>query len=595
MARIPGVPDPTVNEAPLPTPYERPFATPEAQGAGLGTELTRAGGVAEDLAREWRQKADTSAVLGAQAQAKAAYNDLILDPVKGYSSLRGADAMKGRDAVLQKFNQRMQEISQGLSNDEQRLHFAQTAKAIQQQGYAHVASHEGLEQERYMQAQFRGNLDQTMVTMENPATVSDPAALKAQIDSLFQAGIDEAKRRYGQNASKDAVASVVVPELQKAALGTMEAAISTQDPTIAKAAFDQVGKYMVTNHQRFYAGLVEKLSTQAAVASQTRQIISSSAVSVPIPGGDPIAHIDGTQVAAKVAALPPETPHLGDIIKSTETEQARQGKVWEAATGTILGRVGSAALLGGGFDLDRAKPQDVEWLRVNAYSDLLKLRQQETKANSKQSEEAFSGFASDLAAHRDVYVNMSVPELEKHTLDLGMNGKDRVRALKLFQGVQQGQLAEKINQTVGDELKKAFEYDQQARDQLHGRLLDATTKFVDTWKASTEGKVPPTEKIREFVASELVAGKVGDVHWYWDPRMRRIEYETTPEYKGKPFTPLNSTGPAPQPPVTAATPVPRGTIQRPTGFAGYRSSPDGKTRFPADAQGKRLGPDEPAP
>src|SRR5712671_2018495 len=249
MANIPepGLPD--VVPQPLPTPYQSTAGvTPEAFGAGAGRSIERIGGVAHDLYQQERQYADTAAVLGAEARAKDALNKIILDDQTGYRSLHGADAVAGRDPALQQFQKAVTDAGSTLTNDAQRLHFDRLAQTIQEEGFRWAIHHDVTEQERYAQSNFRGNVDQTMVTMENPAIVSDKAALAKQIDSLFQTGIEEARRRYGQGASKDAIASVVVPELQKAAYGTMQAAVgmseSSGNPDFAKQALDQVGRYL---------------------------------------------------------------------------------------------------------------------------------------------------------------------------------------------------------------------------------------------------------------------------------------------------------------------------------------------------------------
>src|SRR5947209_2810789 len=103
MARILPVPDPTASTAPVPTPYERPFATPEGQGAGLGDVAEQAGRVVEGYARDATEKANTAAVLGAIGKGQAALNTFILDDRNGYASLRGSDAMAGREQAQKQF------------------------------------------------------------------------------------------------------------------------------------------------------------------------------------------------------------------------------------------------------------------------------------------------------------------------------------------------------------------------------------------------------------------------------------------------------------------------------------------------------------
>jgi hypothetical protein len=63
------------------------------------------------------------------------------------------------------------------------------------------------------------------------------------------------------------------------------------------------------------------------------------------------------------------------------------------------------------------------------------------------------------------------------------------------------------------------------------------------------------------VEAELVSGKVKDVHWYYDPRVTRLEYQRTNAYRGKSFEPFDTAAKTiPEPPkgppeVHAATPA----------------------------------------
>jgi hypothetical protein len=598
MARILPVPDQSVGVQALPVPYEHPYATPGAQGAAYGDVAEQAAGVAEAYARDAKQKADAAAVIGAAGKAKAALNTFILDPEQGYASLRGSDAMAGRAPALDKFGKALGEVSSGLTADQQRM-FAPHALTIQEQAFAHVVQHETLEQERYSQAQFRGNVDQTMVIAENPAVVASPAALREQYDSLFQTGIAEARRRFGQNASKDAIASVLVPELQKAALGTMNAAVASQDPAVAKAAYDQVGKYLVTDHQRFYAGVVDKLVTQKQVAQQTGALLRYAATSVAMPDGDPIARVDGAKLSAALAALPEDTPHLAEITRSAEQQEQQHAKVWSGAVGTVYQRVESAALQGGPFDLSRpgVSAQDLEWLRVNAPGELIKLRREEGKVDSAEAKAASADARSDLMAdmanpgRRDFYMNLTVPEFTKLTVDNGLGPQDRDKARTTFLAILKGGQEEKTNRLVAEQLASALPTQKQQRDKLQGPLHDKTSEFIESWKAQTQGKGPKDDEIRIFINRELVNVKVPGTGLIFNDRMRRVLFETNPAMAGRTAVPVDTDIPAPAPAtVRAATPA-----AAPAQPTLYRYSPDRKRRVPVDASGKQLGPIEDVP
>ena len=571
MARIPVVQEPSVRPEGLPTAYQRPFATPQGQGAGFGELLDRGAGLATQYVLDAREKGDAAQIQGAWGAGQDLLNKQILDPEKGYTSLRGKDAMDAREKVLGDYNKGLNQINEGLTPEQQTM-FAPHLRTLKEQGFTHAISHESVEMERYAQGNFKGNVDATMETMQQPTVTADPASLKGQVDNLYQAGIDEAKRRYGKDAGKDAITSVVTPMLQQAALGGMQAALvqaeQSGNPEIAKNAFDVLGKYLLTNHQKQIGGMVDALTAKVAIQKGAQDIIGGATDSVMVPGGDPVARVNGGKVAASMASLKDDTPHLSEIQDAVEKKQARLGRVWDSAAGTVFQRVEGAAMAGGGFDLDRASPVDKEWLRQNAPDLLLKLQKEDERGDrtgrALESKEAWSALAADMAAHPDVYKELSVPEFTKLTTDQGVGPLDRIKALSLFTAVQKAGQSEKINTTVHDQLLKAMPRTGQApqRDKLQGPLLDAANKFVEDWKAGSEGKLPPTEKIRAFIDAEMASGTVKDTGRWWDDSARRIEYETNPAYKGKEFRPANANAPQPPAvpvrgalPVQAATPV----------------------------------------
>jgi hypothetical protein len=568
MARIPVVQEPSVRTEGLPTPYARPFATPQGEGAGFGQLLEQGAGVAAQYLQEARQKADAANIQGAWGAGQDLLNKTILDPEKGYSSLRGDDAMKGREKFLGDYNKGLDQINEKLTPDQQRM-FEPHLRALREQGFTHTISHESVEMERYAQANAKGNIDSTMETMQMPQIIADPVQLKAQVDKLFQASIDEGKRRYGTSASKEALSSVIDPALQTAALGGMQAALAQAqaagDPTIASNAFGVLGKYLLKNHQKQIGGMVEALTAKKAIADGAQAVISGATTSVILPDGGQVARVDGGKVAGGVADLKDDTPHLSEIQDAIEKKQARLNKVWDAAAGTVYQRVEGDALKGGGFDLDRSSAVDKEWLRKNAPDLLLKLQKEEDRgtraAATRESHDAYSELMLDMDARREFYKDFSVPQFGKWAIDHGVAGLDLDKARKHFADVQKGGLSETINKTVAESLMNVFPDDKETQKHLQGDLLDATKEFVENWQKATQGQTPKTKDIRQFVEAELVSGKVKDVHWYYDPRVTRLEYQRTNAYRGKSFEPFDTAAKTiPEPPkgppeVHAATPA----------------------------------------
>lgn len=587
MARIAAVPEPSAETDRLPTPYQAPYVTPEGEGAGFGRVMEQAGTVLAGYAKDAKERADTTAEVAAFANGQHVINSAVTDDRTGYVSLRGKDAIDARDKTLETVNKQLDAVNSGLSPDQQRR-FAPRLQQLKEETQRTVINHESREIQAYSTAQYKGAVDETVKSMQAPDVVTDPDSLQAKVSNLYQVGIDEAKRRYGQNASKDAISAVVTPELQNASLAAMQAAVAQADaagdPTIAKKAFDVLGKYMVTNHQQQFAKFVGALTAKDEISKNSRGIVASSVDSVPVPGADPVARVDDTRFAKILATIAPDSKYAAEIEAAANKQRETLGKVWNAAAGTVYHRVESDAMQGGGFDLSRAKTADVEWLRINDPDAHLKLIHEDQKgdkaATSQASAEAYSSLAADMAAHPDVYKEMSAPQFTKLSVDQGVGARDRVKALNLFEATQKAGLSEKINATVRDQILSALPNtgDAPDRDALHGPVLDAATKWVDNYKAGAEGKLPKTDEIRQFIDSELATVKVvGSSGRFWpDGTVRRIEYERNAAYRGLtavPVDPSVQTAPA-IPQVQAATPVAPPARQPPV--PGAKHITDGK-------------------
>src|SRR5436305_4569699 len=151
---------------------------------------------------------------------------------------------------------------------------------------------------------------------------------------------------------------------------------------------------------------------------------------------------------------------------------------------------------------------------------------------------------------------MSVPEFVKLSADRGLGATDRDKARKVFDVVQKTGQSEKVNKTVAEQLATAFPGTGNAkrRTALQGMLLDAATDFAARWKADTEGKVVPTDKLRQFIDAELVKGKVQGTGILFNDAATRLEYQRNPKYQGKVFEPSDAAATAiPQTPANAPT------------------------------------------
>lgn len=595
MAGIPGVPDPRAATAPLPGVYEQPYASAEAQGAGVGRLVERGAQMAGDFAREAKAKADMSQVLGAVASGKDALNKIILDDQSGYSSLRGADAMAGRQKALEAFDKSMAQARARLTDDQRRM-FEPHALSIHEQAFSHVISHEAQEQERYSQAQFRGNLDATMETMQKPAILSDSGALRLQVDSLYQAGIDEARRRYGADASKDAISAVVTPELQKAALGGMQAALAqaeqSGDPTVAQNALKTLGGYLITGHQKQFAGMVEAMTAKVVILADARRIVGGSVESLAVPGGDPVAQVDGAKFAALIAAIPDDAPHREEIVKAAEASRDRLQKALDGAVSKVVSRVLAAGDpdATGDFRLDRpsVSAADRQWLRRVDEKKLIALRDMEdkgrrqtTREDDHQSQRNYNNLITqmmDAKARRQDWGQMSPDEFRSRLLDDsqypgGFTDKWTKAANSAFAKLKGeiGKPEEPIQASVNEVLKAVFKTNPNGAKDYVGPVHDAIVRFIDSEKQKHNGVAPDIATVRAFGEKELAKGsitKIGEAPGWLDFNSTRlVDFERKPEFAGKQF---NLPGAAPivrgpggavvAPPATVADRRPRRTV-----------------------------------
>lgn len=571
MARIPTVQEPSVQTERLPADYSRPFATPQGQGAALGGVMEQGAHVASQYAVDAIDRANVAATDGAWGAGKQVLNIKVKDPAPdgvGYARLRGKDAMDERTRTVETVNKSLDEVNASLNPEQQRM-FAPRLQSLKEEAFNHIISHESTEQNRYTQQLFQGTSDSIMQEMQMPDALKDPVKLAQKRRDLMQVGINRAKETLGKNASSEAIQSVLVPDMQQAALGTMQAALQeaerTGDPTIAQNAFKVMGKDLLKNHQKQIGGMVEALTAKKAIADGAQGVIGAATDSVILPDGGQVARVDGGKVAAGVANLKDDTPHLSEIQDTIEKKQARLGKVWDGAVGTVYDRVEGDSLKGGGFDLDRASAVDKEWLRQHAPGLLHRLEKEDERGTrataTRESHDAYSELMLDMDANKEAYKEMSVPEFGQVAVKRGVGGLDLDKARKHFADVQKGGLSETINKTVAESLTNVFPDDAETRKHLQGDLLDATKAFVEDWQKNTKGQTPKTKDIRQFVEAELVSGKVKDVHWYFDPRVTRLEYQRTDAYRGKSFEPLDATAktiPEPaagQPEVQTSTPV----------------------------------------
>jgi hypothetical protein len=129
MPKVPTYDSPKVQEQGLPNVRVSPDAPAEAFGAGrVGAQLKSVGesvNTAAKVYHEEKKSADDLRVKQAYAQALEAKQKLLHDPKEGALSRRGQNALGVLDEYTPKFDERLDEIEDGLSNGEQKSFFKQ--------------------------------------------------------------------------------------------------------------------------------------------------------------------------------------------------------------------------------------------------------------------------------------------------------------------------------------------------------------------------------------------------------------------------------------------------------------------------------------
>lgn len=510
----------------MPTPFQAPDVSPQAAGAGVGQALEQGAQALDESYKQERAKADAAAALGGLGQANGVFNSEVLDAQNGYLSLKGEAALAARDKTLQRVGERISQIRAGLANDNQRRAFDAHAVGILQQANHVVQSHFGQQRDQFYHEQFLGQvgaLDQRI-----QAVAGDPTLTGSAMDDVRTA----ARVRAAQlGLSGHDAENFALPYVQKAAIDGMEAATSTGNADIAKAALDKLGPSLL-NHQHHYAALVTAMQQKQQVGAYARAAVAGAVTMVVIPGGQRVPRLDATKLSATLADVAPDDPLAAEKVKAVETQQAVLNKVWDQ---TVAQRVASAETAGtdpqsGEFSMGRVSTADRLWLQQNAPAELIKLRTLDARAQRLDSREiklaSQTNYTTVLADMIDpdrrqaVYGSMSIEQFSKALNDEeqfpgGFLPADKAKALGEFKRIKAaaGKPTEAIPAVVNDVLKEVFPAAPNNRIKYAGPLKDAVQGWVDQQRAANAGKVPDQDKIRAFAAQQMVRS-VPSGHWY---------------------------------------------------------------------------------
>jgi hypothetical protein len=547
MADIKPIFDQPPETRPLPTPYQDVPYSPLGFGGGVGAGAQQLAQGLSEVYKKAKDSADTSAVIGAIGQARKALNEVILDPQQGYISTHGTDAVAQREKYVDKFNDSITAAASTLTNDDQKRAFAQHVQAIQEEGIRHVYSHEAVQQEDVERAAFAGTTDEARKSMQ--WAIDNPNDLKKQLDQLRTLATAEGIRRFGNSPA--AIQAVVAPEMGKAAISTMEAALASQDPKMAQTAFDAVKPYFLSNHEHVYGNQVRALQTHVQIAAGARDVLKGGLDSVLLPGGSIALRPNAAKIDAGVANLSPDNPLRDQIAEEAQKRHNAFDKAWSQTVAQVYANaLTSGTDKSGQFSIDRVPIGARTWLQQNASDKLIALRKEDARAQRADTADqrtASSEYLSTLSADlhdpqrwADYYSKMTAPQFlgllsDEKSFPGGFTGADRRSAQRVFDQLQQqaGKLEEPIGRTVKNAIAEAFPDDPDTRKQFEATyfepLRSAAQKYVTTERGA--GRKVDSEAVDKFLQTKMA--KVPSGSWY-TPDKRQIEIDAAGAVGGTP-------------------------------------------------------------
>jgi len=158
----------------------RPLPAPQIQSVGPDTSGLKlqqtAMGVASDLIQKETVRADTAAMLDAEAKLSQAKLDLMFNRETGVYSRTGKDALDITNSTLPQFDKQIEAIGQGLTNQRQKDQFARIANNIRQSLNGELNRYEFTQRNAYYDTADKTNiatsLDGAVKYANDPAQVA---------------------------------------------------------------------------------------------------------------------------------------------------------------------------------------------------------------------------------------------------------------------------------------------------------------------------------------------------------------------------------------------------------------------------------------
>lgn len=122
---IPSIDQPGVSSRPLSAPQINPVAVDDSAFKLQQQVLGQAGKLVSNQIEQEQERADTAALMGAEAQLSQRKLDMMFSPEGGVYTRKGKSALNITNETLPAFDQSATEIGKSLTNDRQRARWAQ--------------------------------------------------------------------------------------------------------------------------------------------------------------------------------------------------------------------------------------------------------------------------------------------------------------------------------------------------------------------------------------------------------------------------------------------------------------------------------------
>lgn len=289
---------------PFSVPSTEGFDEPARQVARAARGASQAGEVLHDIAIREQDQANQTRVMEAANQVRETALRLAYDPNEGYTRVRGGDVLPrdGKPLAIDytdKFDEQVNSIGEGLTNDEQRRLFAAQAMQLRTSFESGAMEHEAREWSGYELSVAEGA--RQLAIEEIAQAHNNPAAIDLALGSL-----GTAVNRLGElkGLSGNEITAMVGANVSAAIRQSIASALSANDLTTAQGLFERYGDHLVEADEIAIKGVIEKeldgqLVMQAAdVADGIGPMIEGPVPGVPEDvtfadplrgaGGDPI-------------------------------------------------------------------------------------------------------------------------------------------------------------------------------------------------------------------------------------------------------------------------------------------------------------------